>query len=207
MFFKLLMFFKIIILLTALFLLVTNLYVIFSTEEKIIDAQDSSSLKNINYILVLGAGIKNKHPSPMLEDRLKLGSLLYQDKISSKILVSGDHISDDYDEVSVMKNYLLENNIPEKDILMDNFGISTYDSLYRAKYLYHAKNIIIVTQKYHLYRSIYIANSLGINAYGVPSNQRKYSNQTLREIREILARTKDFIKSFIKVSSTYTKNN
>ena len=207
MFFKLLKFFKIIILLTALFLLVTNLYVIFSTEEKIIDAQDSSSLKNINYILVLGAGIKNKHPSPMLEDRLKLGSLLYQDKISSKILVSGDHISDDYDEVSVMKNYLLENNIPEKDILMDNFGISTYDSLYRAKYIYHAKNILIVTQKYHLYRALYIASSLDINAYGYPANQREYTNQETREIREILARSKDFIKSFIKVSSTYTKNN
>ena len=205
MFFKLLKFFKIIILLTALFLLVTNLYVIFSTEEKIIDAQDSSSLKNINYILVLGAGIKNKHPSPMLEDRLKLGSLLYQDKISSKILVSGDHISDDYDEVSVMKNYLLENNIPEKDILMDNFGISTYDSLYRAKYIYHAKNILIVTQKYHLYRALYIASSLDINAYGYPANQREYTNQETREIREILARSKDFIKSFIKVSSTYTK--
>ena len=75
-------------------------------------------------------------------------------------------------------------------------GISTYDSIYRAKYIYHAKNMIIVTQKYHLPRALYIAKALNINAYGIPSNQRKYTNQGKREIREILARTKDFIKCF-----------
>lgn len=206
MFFKRIKILKIIMLVIIFFILITNLYILLSTKAKIISDQNFS-LKDIDFIIVLGAGIKNKQPSQMLEDRLKLSTLLYQDKISSKILVSGDHISNDYDEVSVMKNYLLESNIPEKDILEDHKGISTYDSIYRAKYLYHAKNIIIVTQKYHLYRSIYIANSLGINAYGVPSNQRKYSNQTPREIREILARTKDFIKSSLKMPSTYMNNN
>lgn len=206
MFFKRIKILKIIMLVIIFFILITNLYILLSTKAKIISDQNFS-LKDIDFIIVLGAGIKNKQPSQMLEDRLKLSTLLYQDKISSKILVSGDHISNDYDEVGVMKNYLLESNIPEKDILEDHKGISTYDSIYRAKYLYHAKNIIIVTQKYHLYRSIYIANSLGINAYGVPSNQRKYSNQTPREIREILARTKDFIKSSLKMPSTYMNNN
>lgn len=207
MFSKQLKYLKIITILVISFFLITNFYMIISTKDKILTNKEQNTLKNIDFILVLGAGIKNKRPSPMLEDRLKLSILLYQNKTATKILVSGDHIKDDYDEVNVMKKYLLENNIPEEDIIMDNFGISTYDSLYRAKYIYHAKNILIVTQKYHLYRALYIASSLDINAYGYPANQREYTNQETREIREILARSKDFIKSFVKVSSTYTKNN
>lgn len=200
MFLKPLKYLKILFACVILFILGTNLYVLVTTKNQILSENKAKNLKNIDYILVLGAGIKAKRPSPMLEDRLKRSINLYQEQVSPKILVSGDHINEDYDEVNVMKNYLLENNIPEQSIDRDDLGISTYDSIYRAKYIYHAKNIIIVTQKYHLPRAIYIANTLNLNAYGVPSNQRKYSNQWKREFREILARTKDFIQSVAKLS-------
>ena len=206
MFLKLLKYLKIFIACCILFILGTNLYILEITKNQILSESNAKDLKDIDYILVLGAGIKAKRPSPMLEDRLKKSINLYQKKVSSKILVSGDHINDDYDEVNVMKNYLLENNIPPQEIISDDLGISTYASVYRAKYIYHAKNIIIVTQKYHLPRALYIANALNINAYGIPSNQRKYTNQEKREIREVLARTKDFIKCLLKISSISLEN-
>ena len=104
-----------------------------------------------------------------------------------------------------MKNYLLENNIPEEKIIMDPAGVSTYDSIFRVQKQLKAKKIIIVSQKYHLYRALYIANSLGIEAYGVPADDIKYKGATYREVREILARNKDFIKSIIKPTSYYQK--
>ena len=139
----------------------------------------------------------------MLEDRLKQGILIYEENIAPKILVSGDHMNYDYDEVNVMKDYLVGHKIPSQDVFMDHAGISTYDSIYRVKHIFQAKKIVIVTQQYHLYRALYIANQLEIEAYGVPSNQRNYTNQWQREIREILARTKDFFKSHLNLPSKY----
>ena len=108
-----------------------------------------------------------------------------------------------YDEVNVMKNYLISRKIPSSDIFMDHAGISTYDSIYRAKHIFKAKKIIIITQKYHLYRALYIAKNLNIEAYGVASNPRIYANQLPRDIREFLARTKDFIKVHLNIKSKY----
>lgn len=196
----------IIIILTILLIpIIINFYVILSTKSQIVDNKDITT--NIDYIVVLGAGIRNNRPSPMLEDRLKTSIKLYNNGISDKIILTGDHQSDDYDEVTVMLNYLLENNIPKEDIILDNYGISTYDSIYRLKYIYKANNIVIVTQKYHLYRALYIANKLDIEAIGVTSNLRSYYGQSIREVREILARDKDFIKTIYKPESKYIKES
>lgn len=189
------------LLLIALIIVFINFYIILSVKNKIV----YYNLENIDVdcILILGASVKNNHPSPMLEDRLKKGIELYNNHVSKKILVSGDHISDDYDEVSVMKNYLIEHGIPSNEIFVDHLGISSYDSIYRAKKIYKAKKIVIITQKYHLYRSLYIANKLDIEAYGVPTSSISYSGQYKREIREIAARVKDFFKCIIKPESTF----
>lgn len=179
-----------------------NFYVILSTRSRITTI-DKIKLSDADCILVLGAGIRNRRPSPMLEDRLLTGIELYNNEISKKILVSGDHISDDYDEVTVMKNYLLDMNIPPEDIFMDHAGISSYDSIYRTDKIYKANKIVIVTQKYHLYRALYIAKQLDIDAYGVIADKKIYQNQSKRDVREFLARIKDFFKSLIKPQSTY----
>ena len=179
-----------------------NLYMIITTKNLILN-EDNISLDNIDCILVLGAGIRNKYPSPMLEDRLLTSIELYKKGVAPKILVSGDHEYKNYDEVNVMKNYLIENGIPSEDIFMDHAGLSTYDSVYRAKKIFKASRIVIVTQSYHLYRSIYIANMLDIETYGVATNKRKYYGQIKRDIREYVARIKDFFKCLIKPDSTY----
>ena len=200
---------RIIIVLLVLFLLAIalifgiNYYVKFSTKKQIIKDNDFSNIDNIDCILILGAKIWNDEPSPMLNDRLEVGINLYKNGVAPKIIMSGDHHLPDYDEVNVMKEIAINEGVPSEDVFMDHAGFSTYDSIYRAKEIFKAKNIIIVTQEYHLYRALYIAESLGLNAYGVSADSRKYAGQTSRELREILARDKDFVKSIFKPKSTY----
>ena len=184
----------------AMFVLVMgiNYYVILSTKGRIInDFKD----KDIDCILVLGASTWNGSPSPMLKDRLDEGIKLYKEGVANKIVMSGDHGKDNYDEVNTMRDYAIESGVPEEDIFMDHAGFSTYDSIYRIKDIFGAKNIVVVTQKYHLYRALYIAKRLGVNAYGSSSDPRRYSGQLMRDLREILARDKDFVKSIFKPKS------
>ena len=178
-----------------------NFHVIQSTKKQM--KNDYSTLENIDCIIVLGAGVWGNDPSPMLEDRLLKGIELYNEKVAPKIIMSGDHGRTEYDEVNIMKEYAIKNGVLSEDVFMDHAGFSTYESIYRAKEIFGAKNIVIVTQEYHLYRALYIANQLGLNAYGANANPRKYGGQLYREIREILARNKDFVKSIFKPEPTY----
>lgn len=154
-------------------------------------------------VLVLGCGVWGDTPSHMLEDRLLEGISLCQSGASKKLLMSGDHGRKGYDEVNVMKKFAVDRGIPSEDVFMDHAGFSTYESMYRAKEIFKAEKILIVTQDYHLYRAIYDARVLGLEAYGVASNPRSYGGQLYRDIREILARNKDFIYSIIKPEPTY----
>lgn len=178
-----------------------NLYVILSTRNRIIKEEQ---LKDEEYdcIVVLGASVKKDKPSPMLEDRLKEAVELYNNKKAPKILVSGDHIDDNYNEVDVMKNYLIEQGIPSEDIFMDHLGISTYDSILRAKRIFKANRVIVVTQKYHLYRALYIAKDINLKAYGISADERRYIGQNKRDLRELFARIKDFVKCLLKEEPT-----
>ena len=187
----------------AIIALGINLFVKLSTKKQIIKENEYSNLSDVDCIIILGAGIWGDKPSPMLEDRLQEGIKLYQNNVSDKIIMSGDHGKKEYDEVNIMKNYVVERGIPSENIFMDHAGFSTYESIYRAKEIFQAKKIVIVTQKYHLYRALYIANRLRIEAYGVGSDPRQYVGATNREIREILARNKDFFKCIFKPKPTY----
>lgn len=193
----------IIIVLSVIYIFSVNAYVKLSTKDKILTIKEATKLEDIDCILVLGAGIWGDKPSPMLEDRLLTGIELYNKKISNKIVMSGDHGQEEYDEVNIMKQYAIDNGIESSDIFMDHAGFSTYESIYRIKEIFNAKKVVIVTQKYHLHRALYIAEQLGIEAYGVNSDPRKYQGQLFREIREILARNKDFINCIIKPKPTY----
>ena len=197
---------KYIIMLILIFVvtvLVINFFVKIVTKNRILKKEDYYKLEDIDCIRVLGAGIWGDKPSPMLEDRLKEAVSLYNQNISSKIIMSGDHGKADYDEVNIMKEYAIEQGVASEDIFMDHAGFSTYESMYRAKEVFEANKIVIVTQKYHLYRALYIAKQLGIEAYGVNSDPRKYVGATYREAREIIARDKDFIKCIFKPQPKY----
>ena len=194
---------KIIILVIAAFLvfIIINSYVKSSTENLIISKDEALNI-NPDCIIVLGAGVRSDGtPSPMLQDRLITGIELYENGVSDRILMSGDHTKKGYDEVNIMKSYALNMGIPSEHVFMDHAGISTYDSIYRAKEIFQAERIVIVTQEYHLYRALYIAESLGVEAYGVSADVRIYAGQEVRELREKAARVKDFFKVALKPSS------
>lgn len=178
-----------------------DFYVKKSTEEYILS---SDAVENdYDCILVLGCGVNGNIPSHMLEDRLLQGIELCKSGASDKLLMSGDHGRKSYDEVNVMKKFAVDRGIASENVFMDHAGFSTYESMYRARDIFNAEKILIVTQDYHLYRAIYDARKLGIDAYGVASNPRSYSGQLYRDIREILARNKDFVYTIFMPEPTY----
>ena len=188
----------------AAFLFGINAYVKASAADHILSPEQAAALKDVDCILVLGCKVKdNGVPSDMLTDRLRRGVELYQLGAAPKLLMTGDHGQESYDEVDAMKQYAVDEGISSSDVFMDHAGFSTYESMYRARNIFQAKKIIIVTQEYHLYRAIYIARSLGLEAYGVSSDYRNYLGQSTREIREILARVKDFGTSLFQPLPTY----
>lgn len=181
-----------------------NAHVIYSSSEYILSPESAAQLNDVDCILVLGCKVhSNGAPSAMLEDRLRRGVELFHAGAAPKLLMSGDHGTTTYNEVQSMKQYGIDNGIASSDIFMDHAGFSTYESMYRAKEIFQAKKILIVTQEYHLYRAIYVARSLGLDAYGVSADYRGYSGQFARDVREILARNKDVLTSLFKPYPTY----
>lgn len=184
-------------------IMLLNIYVVLSIKDRIKDIENIKKINNLECIIVLGGGIRKDRPSPLLQDRLDKAIELYNLGIAPKIIMSGDHGSKDHDEVNVMKKYAIEKGVPSEDIFMDHAGFSTYDTMYRAKEIFGVNKAVIVTQKYHIFRSVYIANKLGIDAYGVSAEDIKHQYPIYREVREVLARDKDFIKCIIKPKSKY----
>ena len=174
-------------------------------KERIITAEEATQISDADCIIVLGCRVwSDNTPSAMLSDRLKRGVELYKAGAAPKLLMSGDHGREDYDEVNVMRKYAEEEGVDSKDIFTDHAGFSTYETMYRAKEVFKAKNVIIVTQSYHLYRAVYDAEKLGLEAVGVVSYERDYdSKQPYRDVREIAARCKDFIYCIFKPKPTY----
>ena len=155
-------------------------------------------------ILILGARVfDDGSVSAMLEDRLDRGIELYFAGVSNKILVSGDHGTEGYDEVNAMKDAAMAQDVPSEDIFMDHAGFATYDSFYRAGAIFGVKKVVIVTQAYHLPRALWIARALGLEAVGVSCDTRRYAGQLYRDVREILARDKDFFKCILKPLPRY----
>ena len=183
---------------------VINAVVTLTTSDQIIKPEDAAKIEDVDCILVLGCYVHSDgNPSDMLHDRLRRGVELYDLGAAPKILMSGDHGRTDYDEVAAMKQFAINAGIPSENVFMDHAGFSTYESIYRAKEIFQAKKILIVTQEYHLYRAIYIANQLGLEAYGVSADYRSYTGQASRDFREFLARVKDFAAGIFKPEPTY----
>lgn len=187
-------------------LLGMNQYVRWKGGQQIVTAETASySKKNpADCAMVLGASVTaNRTPSPMLRDRLDRGIELYKKGIVRKLLLSGDNGQVEYNEVETMKAYALKHGVKKQDIFLDHAGFSTYESVYRAQSVFQVKTMIVVTQQYHEYRALYIAEKLGVTAEGISATQKSYAGDTMREIREILARTKDLVKCVYKPEPTF----
>lgn len=184
-------------------LLLINGHVKRTAGEYILPADGASGLQ-ADCILVLGCGVRpNGEPSLMLRDRLNMGLALYEGEAAPKLLMSGDHGRKEYDEVNAMKDYAMAAGVPSEDVFMDHAGFSTYESMYRARDVFCAEKVIIVSQQYHLYRAVYDARALGLDAWGVAAEDVAYLGQTVRDLREILARNKDFFYVLFQPEPTF----
>lgn len=178
-------------------------YVVGSTRDRVL-APEESAPPEADCILVLGCGVySDGTPTPMLADRLTRGVELYEAGWADKLLMSGDNRSQYYNELATMCQVALDKGVPREDIVLDYAGLSTYDSLYRARDIFGVKKLIIVTQEYHLYRALYLARALGLEAWGVAADGQNYRGQTMRDLREIVARDKDFFWAILQPEPTY----
>ena len=181
-----------------------NGYVKASAKDRILTTQKAAELEDVDCIIILGCQVKDDGSlSHMLRDRLICGLEVYETGAAPKLLMSGDHGREEYDEVGAMKNYAIENGVPSENVFMDHAGFSTYETMYRAKEIFKAEKVIIVTQEYHLYRALYIAERLGMEAYGVSADLNRYAGQSMRDFREVLARCKDWAMCIFKPEPTY----
>ncbi len=160
---------------------------------------DAENVPEGEAVLVLGAYVEpDGDVSWMLQDRLQVAYEVYEKGKAPKILVSGDHGRKDYDEVNAMKSFIMDKGVPGEEIFMDHAGFSTYESIYRARDIFQIKRVIIVTQRYHLLRAVFIARSLGLEAYGVAADLHNYGDvMGPYQIREMAARNKDFVNARI----------
>lgn len=182
-----------------------------SVEDKIIytvtgdtafDNENISEMKALepDCILILGAGITDKDtPSPMLKDRLDAGIQIYKEGVASKILLSGDNGQQEHNEIHVMLKYAKEAGVPEEDIFCDHAGFSTYDSMYRASSIFGVERAIVVTQKYHQYRALYVGEELGLDVWGVASDQEEYAGSKLQGSQRNTGQDQRFRKGRHKV--------
>ncbi|CVH76712.1 hypothetical protein C2L80_10860 [Rubneribacter badeniensis] len=181
----------------------TNAVTVLATKDRIVSAEAAASF-GADAIVVLGASVyADGTPSGILQDRLDDGIALYFAGAAPKIIMSGDNSTVSYNEVKAMKDYAVAQGVPSEDVFCDHAGFSTYESMYRAKHVFGAERIVVATQTYHLYRALYAASGLGLEAVGVPSDYREYAHQLQYDVREIPARTKDFFKTLLRVPSTF----
>ena len=194
-FFKIFLIAVIVGIVACIFVAVINVFMIKSQNDRIYSLDETDSINgNFDCIIILGAGVKPDNTvSDMLKDRLDTGISVYTEGIAPKIIMSGDHGRVNYDEVNVMKNYAVEKGVESENVFMDHAGFSTYETMYRARDIFEVKKAIVITQQYHMYRALYIADKLGIEAVGVTADRHKYRGQSYRDAREIIARVKDFI--------------
>lgn len=178
---------------TVLTVLMVNLKIIRGGQVAIVQSIDEAPSSQV--AIVLGARVfHGGRLSYVLADRVDTGIDLYRAGKVKKLLLTGDHGRTAYDEVNSMRRYALSKGVPPEDIFMDHAGFNTYDSMYRARDVFEVKSAIIVTQKFHLARSVYTARALGIDAVGVPADKHIYMKAALFDAREVLARVKAFVQ-------------
>ena len=178
-------------------ILTVNFIVVIGAGKITVGNKEYSIDKKYDAIVVLGAGLRHDGtPSNMLEDRLKGAIELYKKGVAPKIILSGDCSGEDYDEVSSMRKFCIDNGVSSSDIIRDDAGFSTYETMDNVINKMGYKRIMVVTQKYHIYRSVYLARRMGADADGFSTDYREYIfwAQRKRDVREFAARIKDFLK-------------
>lgn len=189
------------LIIAILFVLGLKAYIERDTQHLIFE--DISLVPSSETVIVLGASVHSDGKlSPILKDRVDTALELYRNKKVKRFLVTGDHSTDDYNEVNAMGNYLMKRGIPESKILLDHAGLDTYDSMYRSNAVFGVEDAIVVTQKFHLPRTIFIAKGLDLPYKGFAARSHSYKTTNKIERRELLANLKALYEVLLKKEPT-----
>lgn len=166
-----------------------SIYILQATNSRTFDSMET--LPKAHTVIILGASVYSDGTlSPILQDRVDTGLKLYRNGKVERFLLSGDNRSEDYDEVNAMRNYLINLGVPDSHIFIDPAGIDTYDSMYRSKAIFQVPSAIVVTQQFHLPRTLFIAKNLGLSYRGYPAESKNYQTEDHLKRREKLANFK-----------------
>jgi SanA protein len=173
--------------------IITSLYSL----NRVYNAQEAPSER---LAIVFGAGLRrNGTPTAILRDRVETAAQLYFEGKVEKILMSGDSSVEYYNEPESMRQYALALGVPDQAIALDLAGRRTYDTCYRAKSVFQVDSALLVTQRFHLPRALFLCNALGLDAYGVEANNNRYRNTSLFiwNVREQLATVAAFLDVYV----------
>lgn len=188
----------------AALVVIANVHAVASTRDDVHTVEQLEGA-NADAIVVLGASVfADGTPSDILADRLEVAVDLYEAGAAPAIIVSGDNRDAHYNESDAMKDYCVALGVPAEDVYVDHAGYDTYSSMYRAHFVYGADSVIVVTQAYHLYRALATAQGLGMQAQGTAADKGAYDDQLSYSIREMAARTKDFLQTLLRLPATET---
>jgi SanA protein len=149
-----------------------EILVTLSTRSRVYGVEDAPSTR---VAIVFGAGLTRAGaPSPVLRDRVETAAALYHAGKVQKLLMSGDNRFVDYNEPGAMRAYALELGVPDEDIVLDFAGRRTYDTCYRARYIFGVQEAILVTQRFHMPRALFTCSNLGLDASGAAADVRSY---------------------------------
>ena len=187
----------------CLFCFFANIGVVREAGRQIVQPNELAG-QTVDCIIVLGARVyEDGTLCTVLRDRMDTAIGLYRAGVSNRLLLSGDHGTEGYDEVTAMKNYAMGEGVNERDIFLDHAGFSTYETMYRAADIFGAKSCVVVTQRYHLYRAVYLAEKMDMQARGVEADRRSYGGIRYFEARETMARVKDVLFAAIRPKPTF----
>ncbi len=159
-------------LLCAIGLFTPKLIFLLFAEPRILAINEVSQTK---VAIVFGAGLlRDGSAGPVLADRVQTAVNLYQQGKVEKLLMSGDNRFVEYNEPEAMRQYALERGVPDDDIVLDYAGRRTYDTCYRAKYIFQVNTAILVTQEFHMARALVLCNLFNVESVGVESNNRYF---------------------------------
>lgn len=164
--------------------------------------KEHKDVPQVHTAIVLGAGLlRSGNLSTIFKDRVDIALDLYKAGKVKTILITGDDGTPTHNEVNPAREYLLAKGVPGEAIFLDHAGFDTYSSMYRAQEVFLVKDAVVITQSFHLPRSVFIARNLGIKAYGTPADQHDYSIKN--NFREILADVKAVLDITVKRKPKY----
>lgn len=180
-------------------LFVVNFYVRKEFREIIYSETEFQNINDTRVGIVFGAGLDKKaeNPSIILRDRLDTAVILYNSGKVQKLIVSGDNRFVNYDEPTVMYEYLIKEGVSEFDIERDYAGRNTYDTCFRAKEIFGVSEAVLISQEFHLPRALFTCQNLGIQVQGASADRNIYVKRYYNNFRETFAMIDTFIKVYI----------